>query len=217
MSKFMRMAGVAVWVVLAACATTPVREPEPGEEPRPEQPAEPVRDAPLRIGVIVSGSGSPVLQQYGALVLEGVRLGAEAERTDRRDVEVVVRDDGGTAAGAAQALRELEQAGIRVIVGPLMADALVAAARARSGDGVVLISPTAVSEPVGTRNVYALNVVDTRGAAALGEHARRHARVGVLHARTHDAVPARHGRSSTRSRRAAVSCRRRRSTPVRPT
>ena len=32
--------------------------------------------------------------------------------------------------------------------------------------------------------MYALNVVDTRGAATLGEHARRYARVGVLYART---------------------------------
>jgi ABC-type branched-subunit amino acid transport system substrate-binding protein len=107
----------------------------------------------------------------------------EAASTPRRDVELVVRDDGGTAAGAARAVRELEEAGVRVIVGPLVDDALLAAARARSSDDVLIISPTAVSEPVGLRNAYALNVVDTRGAEALGEYARRWARVGVLFGR----------------------------------
>jgi ABC-type branched-subunit amino acid transport system substrate-binding protein len=65
-------------------------------------------------------------------------------------------------------------------------EALAAAAAARSSENTLLLSPTAVREPAGTRNVYALNTVDTRGAIALGEHARRYARVGVLYSRTHD-------------------------------
>jgi ABC-type branched-subunit amino acid transport system substrate-binding protein len=170
-------------VVLAACATLP---PEPAAEPPPVEvrPADPVREAALRLGVVVSQTGSPVLERYAELVLEGVRLAAEQEGTPRRQVELVIRDDGGTAAGAARAVRELEQAGVRAVVGPLVEDALAAAAAARSSDAVLIISPTAVVDPLGPRNVYALNVVDTQGSTALGEYARRYARVGVLYART---------------------------------
>jgi branched-chain amino acid transport system substrate-binding protein len=190
MSKQIRMMTAALVVFSAACATAPADGPRPeprparpGEEPPPEQPVQPRRDAPLRIGLIVSNTGSSVLEQYAGLVMDGVRVAEEAGRTPRRDVEVVVRDDGGTPAGAERAVRELEQAGVRVIVGPLVDEALLAAARARSSDDVVIISPTAVSDPLSVRNAYALNVVDTRGAEALGEYARRWSRVGVLYGR----------------------------------
>lgn len=185
-----RLMGIASAAMLAACATAPETVPAPDRpaEPQPERPAEPARrQAPLRIGVIVSSSASGVLRQYTDLVLEGAQAGADAAGTSQRAVELVVRDDGGTAAGAARALRELEQAGVRVVVGPLIEDGLLAAARARTSDALTLISPTSSTDAGGLRNVYALNVVDTRGASALGEYARRFARVGVLHSRTADA------------------------------
>jgi ABC-type branched-subunit amino acid transport system substrate-binding protein len=176
------LAGV---VLASACATAPASAPAPrAPTEAPARPAEPGREAPLRIGVVVSSTGSAMLQRSAELVLEGARVGAENQSTARRAVELVIRDDGGTAAGAAQAVRELEQAGVRVVVGPLVEDALAAAAAARGSENTVIISPTAVAEPAGARNVYALNVVDTRGAEALGEYARRYERVGVLHART---------------------------------
>ncbi|HSJ08340.1 MAG TPA: penicillin-binding protein activator [Longimicrobiales bacterium] len=182
--------GLAVAVTMTACAAAPEVTPVPDRpaEPRPERPAEPARrEAPLRIGVIVSSSATGILRQYADLVLDGARVGAAAAGTATRDVELVVRDDGGTAAGAARALRELEQAGVRVVVGPLIEDGLAAAARARSSDALTLISPTSTTDAEGLRNVYALNIVDARGSAALGEHARRFTRVGVLHSRTAEA------------------------------
>jgi ABC-type branched-subunit amino acid transport system substrate-binding protein len=182
MWKSLQKGIAALAVLLAACATAPpAPEPVPEAEPPREAPA---RAAPLRVGVVLSTSGSAVLRQYGDMVLEGVRLAAQQASTPRRDVEVVVRDDGGTAQGAAAAVRELEAAGIRVIVGPLIDEAVTAAARARSSERTLLISPTAVSNPAAVPNVLALNAVDTRGAAALGEYARRYARVAVLYPRT---------------------------------
>ncbi|MBR9989385.1 MAG: penicillin-binding protein activator [Gemmatimonadetes bacterium] len=188
MLKQIRMMAAVLAVFSTACATVPPEgpgpEPRPGEAPRPEQPVVPGRQAPpLRIGLIVSSTGSSVLEQYATLILDGVRVAEQAASTPQRDVELVVRDDGGTSAGAERAVRELEQAGVRVIVGPLVDEALLAAARARSSDDVVIISPTAVSDPFGVRNAYALNVVDTRGAEALGTHARRWSRAGVLYSR----------------------------------
>jgi ABC-type branched-subunit amino acid transport system substrate-binding protein len=175
---------MAALLLVAGCATAPVPAPVPGADAPavPERAVEPRRtEAPLRVGVIVSGG---TLKQYGDLVLEGARVAAEGARTTRRDVELVVREDDGTAAGAERAVRELVQAGVRVVVGPLVDEALIAAARARGNDDVVLISPTAVADPAGVRNAYALNVVDTRGATALGEYARRWSTVGLLYGRT---------------------------------
>lgn len=187
MLKQIRMMAAALALFSTACAPAapdvPGAPPRPGEEPRPDRPDEPRRDAPLRIGLIVSNTGSDVLKQYADMILDGVRVAEETGSTPRRDVELVIRDDGGTSEGAARAVQELEQAGVRVIVGPLVDEALIAAARARRNDDVLIISPTAVSEPFGIRNAYALNVVDTRGAEALGEYARRWARVGVLYGR----------------------------------
>jgi ABC-type branched-subunit amino acid transport system substrate-binding protein len=177
------LVAAALGVVLAACATTPPeRAPAPAvEEVRP---AEPAREAVLRLGVVVSRTGSPVLERYAELVLEGAQLAVQHASTGQRRVELVIRDDGGTAAGAARAVRELEQAGVQAVIGPLVEDALAAAAGARVNDGLLIISPTAVADPHGVRNVYALNVIDTGGSTALGAYARRFARVGVLYART---------------------------------
>jgi ABC-type branched-subunit amino acid transport system substrate-binding protein len=186
MRKFARFAGLILVAATAACASAPPPEPERVPEPPPAQPPPqpPGREAPLRIGVIVSNTGSAVLRQYAGLILSGARVGADMTRTPRRDVELVVIDDGGTTAGATRAVRELESQGVRAIIGPLTDEALSAAARARTNPDVLLISPTAVSDPDTLRNVFALNVVDTRGAAALGAYAQRYARVGVLYART---------------------------------
>jgi ABC-type branched-subunit amino acid transport system substrate-binding protein len=187
--KQLRWIFLSVGLVTAACAPA-MEAPEP---PRPETPVErppepPAREAPLRVGLIATSSGSAVLQQFGQLVLDGAQVAAAERSTARRAVELVIRDDGGTAAGAARAVRELEQAGVTVIVGPLVDDALAAAAAARTNPSTLLVSPTSVSQPA-QRNAYALNVVDARGGAALGEHARRFARVGVLYPRTPEHTP----------------------------
>jgi ABC-type branched-subunit amino acid transport system substrate-binding protein len=176
------------WVmalVMGACATVP--EPvEPG--PTPDRPVEappavttPRPAAEYRVGVVVSRSGSAVLQRYAEQVLEGARLAAA---NAGRQVELVIVDDGGTTGGAERAIRELERQGVRVVVGPLLDESLTAAARARADESMTLISPTAISQPVTVRNTYALNVVDARGATALGEYARRYTRVGVLYPRS---------------------------------
>jgi ABC-type branched-subunit amino acid transport system substrate-binding protein len=191
MSMYGRLCGAALAVLLGACA--PAMEAPVPAVPRAEPPAGPPpvevpRAAPLRVGVIATGSGSAVLQQYGQLVLDGARVAAEMASTARRAVELVVRDDGGTPAGAARAVRELEAAGVTVIVGPLIDEALAAAAASRTNAATVLVSPMAVSQPVAP-NAFALNVVDARGSAALGEYARRYDRVGVLYPRTPEHMP----------------------------
>jgi len=132
-------------------------------------------EAPLVIGVIVPQSGSPYLKQYADLVLEGVRLAAERQAgPGERPVELVIVDDAGDPVRAAEQLRELERRGAVGVVGPLLESGIVAAARARTDSGLVLISPTAPEigdEPLS--NVYSLVTGDTRGAEALAAYAGR--------------------------------------------
>lgn len=130
--------------------------------------------APLVIGVILPQSGSPYLKQYADLVLEGIRLAAEGGAAPgERPVELVVVDDAGDPARAAEQIRELERRGAVGVVGPLLESGIVAAARARADTTLVLVSPTAPEIGEGLSNVYSLVTGDTRGAEELAAYAGR--------------------------------------------
>jgi len=167
--------------LLAACAPA-VQPPERAPEPRPaEPPREPVAPpAAIAVGVIVPSTGSPVLVQYGELVLQGVRIAAAA----RPDIELVVLDDRGDAAAAGALIAELERRNVVAVIGPLLTEGIAAAVRGRSDPALAILSPTASALPPGaTANAYSLNAADTEGAAALARHAVRinAGQVGILH------------------------------------
>lgn len=171
---------------LALLATGCASGGAPAEEPapRPEAPilVEPEREPETKpqeeassavLGAVVSQSGSPYLERYGALVLEGIRLAVERHNASGgRPVELVVLDDAGDPARAAQLVAQLEQQGAVGIVGPLLPPAVAAAARARSDTLLAIVSPTAPDE-ARLANVYTLNTGDTRGAEALAAYAVR--------------------------------------------
>lgn len=178
----LRTALAAAWLgalTLAACArpTAQPRTPEPGPE-RPEQPAEPARTGPVRIGVILPEGGAPTLQQYS----QQVRAGLDIAFRDAAGIELVIVDDGGDERMAARRTRELEEQGVVAILGPLLGAAVDAAAAARSDPSLVLISPTASERPSG-RNAFTLNASDARGGAALARYAvtRGHREVALLY------------------------------------
>lgn len=124
--------------------------------------------------MILPQSGSPALQQYGELVLQGVRLALDSASTHGANPpELVILDDGGDPERDAALLRQLEARRAVGVIGPLLSAGVAAAARARSDTALVLISPTASSLPPGMRNVYSLNEPDEEGAAALGRYAAR--------------------------------------------
>lgn len=123
------------------------------------------------LGVIVSQSGSSFLQQYGELVMEGIRLAVDAHnRSGGVPVELVALDDGGDPAQAAALVTALEGRGVVGIIGPLRPEAVAIAAGARSDTLLPLVSPTAPDVPR-YGNVYSLNSGDTRGAELLAEYA----------------------------------------------
>lgn len=164
-----RLAAAVLAAGLAACASRPEqpRAPAPETPDRPERPVEPEPAAPIRVGVILPQEGTPTLRQYGEQVRTGLDI---AFGNLQRDVEVVIVDDGGDPTRAAEHTRQLEARGVVAIVGPLLGEAVDAAAAARTDPDLALISPTASERPAG-RNAYTLNANDARGGTALAEWA----------------------------------------------
>ena len=152
---------------LLACAARPEAPVPPPAPPGPEPAEEPARDDRTVIGAILPQSADATLRQYGELVREGVDI---ALADDTTNVELVVVDDGGDETRAASLIAELESRGAVAILGPLLGEAVDAAAAARSDPDLAIISPTSSDPPQG-ENVYTLNAEDTRGAEALARHA----------------------------------------------
>jgi len=198
------VAALTVWVV-AGCGGAG----GPGRAPAGPEPRDPVEaegrgvlgeDAgPVVVGAILPRSGSAFLEQYGTLVLEGVRLAVDRHNASGgRRIELVVVDDEGDAGIAAARVAELEARGAVAVIGPLRPEAVAAAAAARRDSLLALLSPTA-SEVPGRPGVYSLNAGDTRGAEALADYAARTgiARVGLFYPRTRE-----YGRQAAAFRRA---------------
>jgi len=135
------------------------------------------------VGVLLPKSGPPALARLADQIEEGIRSAAAAAALPVR-VEIVVEDDRGTAAGATEGMRALEQAGAVVVVGPLVEPELSAAVSARVLP-IPLISPTAPDVVAGAENVYTLGGPDLEGARALARWAAGSgiSRVALLHPR----------------------------------
>ena len=121
------------------------------------------------VGVLLPKSGPPALARLADEIEEGIRSAAAAAGLPGR-IEVMVEDDRGTAAGAAEGMRALERAGAVIVVGPLAEPELSAAASARV-QPIPLISPTAPDLVAGAENVYTLGGPDLGGARALARWA----------------------------------------------
>ena len=174
---------IAAGVSACASAAEPAAGPPP---PRPgEEAPEPERADALTIGVLLPRSGSPTLQQYGALILEGVELAVAAhENAGGRAVDLRVVDSGANPTTTRTAITTLENAGAIAVLGPLLPEQVTAAAAARAG-AVPIITPSSPDEPE-AQNVYSLNAGDYRGAIELALYAVRNdlRDIAVLYPRT---------------------------------
>lgn len=167
-------------VLLAGCAPAgPPPAAPPSAEARPERAPVDERTV-VRLGVLLPPTSEGYQRQYADAVLEGVRVAVEERADDPQfRVELVVRE------GSAAAVRALAGASAVAIIAPLPETQVAAAAAARPDAALPIISPTAVTPFLQLAQVYALNVPDTLGAAALGTHAARsgQAPAAVLRAR----------------------------------
>jgi len=160
-------------------------ERESGRE-RPEEVVrgeEAVPTPKVRIGVIISQSGDPFLEQFAAQVLEGVELAITSyNESTVAPAELLILDDQGDPGRAAALVRELEERGAVAIIGPLRREGIESAARARRDSSLILLSPTAPDLPL-QPNTFTLNTVDTRGAELIAKHALSagYRRIGMIY------------------------------------
>ncbi len=104
-------------------------------------PTDPERESG-RVGVLLPLSGP--YASVGRKSLEGITLATgifdARARHVRGGVELLVRDTGGTAAGAERGVMELEREGASAIIGPLLGKESQAAARAAQRAGIPLLA-----------------------------------------------------------------------------
>ncbi len=123
------------------------------------------RSGPVRIGVLLPDSGR--FRAPGRWVRQGMRIALE--EGEGPDVELVERDVSSGSTGALAA--GLREAGVAAVLGPVRTVGLAEAARAVSGSGLLVVSPTAARAPEGARRAYALHDRTRReldAAAVLG-------------------------------------------------
>jgi branched-chain amino acid transport system substrate-binding protein len=135
------------------------------------------------IGALLPSSGPPTLTRFGTLLEEGVRIALEEQRTlDRRPVQVLIEDDGGSVANLESLVPDLESRGVSALIGPLLDDAVAAAGTLRQRE-FPIVSPTARDIPPGMRGVYSLMGPDPSGPRALADWAARNGigRVVIMH------------------------------------
>ncbi len=174
----------ALIIAVAGCAPGGPRPGAPGptDRPRDEVP-EPSREAPLTLALLLPQTGSASLQQYGALILEGVELAvAGHEAAGGRPIELHIEDSRGSRQGAAGAAAALAAGEAIALIGPLLPDEVSGAIGGRGDAALAIISPSSPDQP-GATNAYSLNAGDTRGAELLGRWAVANGggAIGILH------------------------------------
>ena len=117
-------------------------------------------------GVVVPVSGSPARSEYARLFLEGIQVAAGLANRAGIEVEVVVEDSRGTAAGSSRGVAAALSQGAVAILGPLDDAGLSAAAEVKP-PGVPIFSPTARQLPGGREFVYSLGAPELGAARTL--------------------------------------------------
>jgi ABC-type branched-subunit amino acid transport system substrate-binding protein len=111
------LAAVALALLLGGCSGGfTVGDLLPGSSPAPSQPSTSIGEGQVKIGLILplSGSGST------GVVAQSMRNAADMALAEfpGADVQLLVKDDGGSAPGAQQAAQQVLDEGAEIILGP---------------------------------------------------------------------------------------------------
>jgi ABC-type branched-subunit amino acid transport system substrate-binding protein len=136
-----RIAAVAALGLLAAaCSGMPGADYLGFGSTPPPPPAQPsaVGAGQVKVALILPLSA----QGNGAAVAQAMRNAAEMALAEfsNPDIQLLVKDDGGTAAGAQQAAQQALAEGAEIILGPLFAVSVSAAAQVARARGVPMIA-----------------------------------------------------------------------------
>ena len=108
---------------------------------------------PVRVGLIL-----PLSAANGAMPALAIRNAAELAIAEfqSKDITILVKDDGGTPDGAAAAVRQALGEGAEIILGPLFAQSVQAAAPVVRGAGKPMIAFSS-DQSVAAKGVYLLS------------------------------------------------------------
>lgn len=128
--------------------------------PPPQDPAAPpTADAPVGSGQIKVGLILPLSASGNAgLAAQSMRNAAELALSEFKDpnIQLLVKDDAGTAPGAQQAAQQALQDGAEIIVGPLFAHSVAAVGQVSRPRGIPVIA-FSTDANVAARGVYLLS------------------------------------------------------------
>jgi len=142
----------AAFTLLAACAGFGDRFAAPVVAPPPGPAA--IGTGQVRVALILplSGAGN------AGLAAQSMKNAAELALVEFNapNIQLLVKDDGGTAAGAQAAVQQALNEGAEIILGPLFAQSVQAAGQLTRARGVPMIAFSTDSS-VATRSVYLLS------------------------------------------------------------
>lgn len=140
--------------LLAACSSSSLFESAPTAPQQPQQPATAIGSGQVRAGLILplsaGGNAGPVAQ--------AMRNAAELALSEfsAPNVQLLVKDDGGTAQGAQAAAEAAINEGAEIIIGPLFAPSVAAVGQVARGRNIPVIA-FSTDTSVATRGVYLLS------------------------------------------------------------
>ena len=178
---FLLMAGGAT---LAACSSLPESPPpQAALPPAPSAPALPTNvlgSGTVRIGLILP-LGATGNAAIAAQSLKNAADMAIAEFTGA-NIQLIVKDDGGTGPGAQTAAQQALDEGARAVIGPLFAHTVAAAGQVTRTRNVPLVG-FSTDTNVATRGVYLLSFLpqtDVVRAVRYASSSGRRAYLGML-------------------------------------
>ena len=130
----------ALGLLVAACSGMPGADYFSFGAPPPPPPAQPsaVGAGQVKVALILPLSA----QGNGAAVAQSMRNAAEMALAEfsNPDIQLLVKDDGGTSSGAQQAAQQALAEGAEIVLGPLFAVSVSSAAQVARGRGVPVIA-----------------------------------------------------------------------------
>ena len=140
--------------LLAACTTQfgggGTAEPQPGEPPPTAQAA----DGQVRVGLVLPLSA----QGNAGVAAQSMKNAAEMALAEFKspNIQLLVKDDGGTPQGAQSAAQQAINEGAEIIVGPLFAQSVSAVGQVARGRNIPVIA-FSTDASVAARGVYLLS------------------------------------------------------------
>ena len=151
-----RFVAIAAAALVAACSSSfNLGELLPNSTPSaPAQSTPNIGEGKVKIGLILPTSGSG----NAAVAAQSMRNSAELALAEFNspDIQLLVKDDGGTAQGAQQAAQQVLDEGAEIILGPLFALTVGPVAQVARGRGIPVIA-FSTDANVAAHGVYLLS------------------------------------------------------------